>query len=103
LDSGGLPQSYTYVKQFAEFADQRKLAYRIVLLPSLRNLFSNLPAQLHRDDVSFINLLALRDEFSENQFQASKFDSHPSAAVHQRIGESLAAYILKNYWLTIQK
>jgi len=103
LASGGLPESYTDVKQFAVTAAQQKLAYSIVLLPSLKNQFGVLPAQLHQDGVSFVDFSGLRAEFSESQFRASKFDSHPSVAVHRRIGESLVTYILENYIRTARK
>jgi hypothetical protein len=96
LARGGLPESYAYVKQFAETAGQRKLAYRIALLPSLRHRFGNLPAQLHQDGLSLVDLSTLRDEFTKEQFQSSTFDTHPSRAVHHRVGESLASYILEN-------
>ncbi len=97
LAAGGIPESYLYVKQFADTGSQQKIPYIIVLLPSLRSQFGNLPAQLQQDGLSFVNLSFLRGGFSDNQFRASKFDPHPSAAVHKRIGESLAAYLLENH------
>jgi hypothetical protein len=99
LAQGGLPESYAYVTQFAESAEQRKLAYRIVLLPSLVSRFGNLPSQLQQDGVAFVNLSALRDEFTEDRFRSSKFDTHPSTMVHKRVGASLAAYILDAHLL----
>ncbi len=95
LSAGGLPESYTYIKQFAATADQHRIACRIVLLPS-RSRFMNVSAQLKRDNISFIDVAPLRDEFTPERFQASSFDPHPSAQVHRRIGESLAEHILEN-------
>jgi hypothetical protein len=107
LSAGELPESYTYLKEFKETAEQlaaeqRKLSYSIVLLPSLSR-FGKLSSQLQADGVSFVDLSNLRGEFTQDQFQASKFDPHPSAMVHRRIGESLAAYILENNFMTARK
>ena len=103
LAAGGLPQSYACLKQFSSTAEQQKLDYRIVLLPSLRSTFGNLPAQLQQDNISQLDLSALRDQFTKEGFRSSKFDTHPSAAVHKRVGESLAAYILETRLLTSKK
>jgi hypothetical protein len=95
LAAGGLPDSYLYLKEFADYAHGHKLAYTIVLLPSLISPFGKVPFQLTQDGVSFVDLTTIRKEFTENQFRASRFDTHPSAAVHKRIAESLTSYILK--------
>jgi hypothetical protein len=97
LAAGGVPDSYSFVSEFKEIAEQRGLACAVVLLPSLQSEFGNLPARLRRDGASFVDLSTLRTQFTPEQFRASKFDSHPSAAVHRRIGESLAEYVLENY------
>jgi hypothetical protein len=100
LASGGLPESYADVKQFASIAAQQKLAYSIVLLPSLKHQYGILPARLQQDGVSFADFSGLRAEFSESEFKSTRFDSHPSSAVHRRIAESLVAYVLENFLLT---
>jgi hypothetical protein len=97
ITSGEVPDSFTYIREFKEFAEQHKLAYIIVLLPSLRSQFGNVISQLHQDDISFVDLTKIRERFSAEQFQASKFDTHPSAIVHQSIGESLAEYIFEGH------
>jgi len=94
-----VPDAYSYLREFKELAEQQRLSYRIVLLPSLKSRFGNLGVQLQQDDISFVDLTALRDKFSAEQFQASKFDIHPSALVHHSIGEALADYILENHLL----
>jgi tRNA A-37 threonylcarbamoyl transferase component Bud32 len=63
----------------------------------LKSKFGNVVSQLHQDGISFVDLTTLRDRFSAEQFQASKFDTHPSALAHHSIGESLADYILENH------
>lgn len=97
LAAGEVPDSYSFVKEFRKTAEQQNLDYAVVLLPSLQSQFGRLPSQLSLDNLSFIDLSSIRAQFTASQFQASRFDIHPSAAVHRRIGESLAAYILKNY------
>jgi hypothetical protein len=102
LAAGDVPQSYAYLKEFKETAAQRALPYSIVLLPSLASQFGKLASQLRLDDISFVDLSTIRDQFTQDQFQASKFDTHPSAMVHRKIGEALAASILENY-LTMKR
>jgi hypothetical protein len=97
FDAHELPDSYFYVTKFKETAEQQRHAYSLVLLPSRNSDFGNMPSQLHQDGIPFLDLSTLRDQFTQDQFQASKFDVHPSPLVHRRIGEALAAYILDNH------
>lgn len=99
IAAGEVPDSYAYIKEFAQLAEEHKLAYRLVLLPSLISKFGNVNSQLQRDGIAFVDLSGLRDEFSSEQFRASKFDPHPSAMAHRRLGESLADYLLENQLL----
>lgn len=57
--------------------------------------FGRVSRQLYRDNVAFLDLSALRNEFTVQAFKVSRFDGHQSAAVHHRIGEALAEYIQK--------
>jgi hypothetical protein len=97
LAAGQVPDAYEYLQQFAKFAEQSRLPYAIVLLPSLRSQFAAVPARLRQDGLSFIDLSAIRNEFVEDDFRTSRFDTHPSAAVHRRIAASLAPGILLKY------
>jgi hypothetical protein len=99
LEAGELPDSYAHIKEFKELAVQHQRPYSIVLLPSRNSNFGNVPSQLHLDGIPFVDFSFLRDEFTQDQFYASKFDAHPSALVHKRIGASLAAYILENNFM----
>jgi hypothetical protein len=92
--AGALPSSYAYVREFKAAAEERKLAYRIVLLPSLRSRFGSLTERLESDAIAFVDLTSLRDRFTAQQFRASRFDTHPSALVHREIGQSIAENIL---------
>lgn len=95
VSRGEIPETYEYVRQFKKVAEQRGLSYVIVLLPiSQLGAWGSVPAQLRADRITFIDLSHLRNEFTNGQYRASRFDPHPSAAVHHRIGESLADYVL---------
>ena len=96
LSAGAMPSAYSFVKEFKETAENQRLAYAVVLLPSMSD-FVNVPIQLQRDGVSFVDLSTVRAEFSPDRFHASKFDPHPSASVHRRIGEELARHILEKH------
>lgn len=94
LSRGEIPESYRYIQQFKETADQQGLSYVIALLPRMqRNSWGPLPDKLARDRITHIDLSFLGNEFTEEQYMASRFDPHPSPAVHHRIGESLADYV----------
>jgi hypothetical protein len=97
-----VPDSYSFVKEFRQTAEAHKLAYAVVLLPALSSQFGNVPAQLRRDGVTFVDLSTLRAQFTPEQFRASRFDSHPSAMAHRAIGAALAKYILASQALTGQ-
>jgi hypothetical protein len=94
LSRGEIPESYRYIQQFKETADQGGLSYVIALLPRMQgSAWGRMPEQLLRDAVTHIDLSFLGKEFTEEQYVASRFDPHPSAAVHHRIGGSLADYV----------
>ncbi|HYY99252.1 MAG TPA: SGNH/GDSL hydrolase family protein [Pyrinomonadaceae bacterium] len=95
IGRGGVPDSYSFVKAFAEDARQSGVDCRVVLLPSQGAGFGRVVERLRDDGVPFIDLSALAGEFTPEQFRASRFDRHPSALVHRRIGEALADYILE--------
>jgi len=87
------PNSYQYLVQFDKAAKEHRVASLVVLLPSLRGEFGDVPKRLYLDNVTFLDLSALRNEFTHQTFMASRFDRHPSAAVHHRIGEALAEHV----------
>ena len=90
LSRGEIPESYRFVRQFKETAEQHGVSYTIVLLPLLGNSWGPVPDQLARDHITYIDLSFLMKEFTKEEFMASRFDPHPSPAVHRRIGEELA-------------
>ena len=96
IAAGGVPDSYAFVRAFAQDAARGGVDCRVVLLPSLNSGFRPVVEQLKADGVPFIDLSPLSAEFTPEQFRASRFDRHPSAAVHRRIGEALADRILED-------
>lgn len=94
ISQGEIPETYEYVRQFKKMAEERGLSYVIVLLPRARTKdWGPVADQLTRDRIAYIDLSSLKDEFTEEEYRASRFDPHPSAAVHHRIGEALADYV----------
>ena len=94
LKAGEVPPSYAYLNEFRAIAKEHGLPYRLVLLPSLKSRFHNFSSRLRADDLAHVDLEPLRERFSDAEFRASRFDTHPSAAVHRAIGEALAENIL---------
>jgi len=95
LARGKLPDSYTFLQRFKDTATTHSLPYLIVLLPAKREgVWTHVMKHLRGDGLTYVDLSFLRREFTLEQYRASRFDGHPSAAVHRRIGEVLADYIL---------
>ena len=94
LERGESPDSYRYIQQFKETADRLKLPYVIVLIPRMEeNPWGPLPDRLVQDAIAYLDLSGLGKKFTKEQYMASQFDRHASAAVHRRIGASLAEYV----------
>jgi len=91
-----IPSSYKYIVQFKSIAQEKRLFSLVALLPS-SNFSDTVLNELVRDEVEYINLSFIKNEFSQKEFTASKFDRHPSEKVHTRIGLELSKYILSRY------
>jgi hypothetical protein len=88
--------AYSYVKKFRDIAEEHKLPYAIVLLPQLKtDAWGRIPSELASDGIAHVDLSFLGKEFTKEQYWASRFDAHPSPAVHRRIGQELAQDILE--------
>jgi hypothetical protein len=89
-----VPGSYAYIQRFREVAEQRGLAYIIVLLPLTGvKTWDVMAGQLSRDGIRYLDLSPVGGEFTLEEYRSSRYDYHPSPAVHRRIGEELAEYI----------
>jgi hypothetical protein len=93
LTQGKVPESYKYIRQFKNEAEQGGLSHTVVLLPY--SLWGFVPYQLTRDGIQYVDLSFVRNEFTDADYMATRFDPHPSAAVHRRIAEELAEYFLR--------
>lgn len=89
-----IPESYKYFKDFIDVAHEHNVEALVVLLPTSVDSFGEVPNQLHQDHIRHVDLSDIRQEFTMQQYKASKFDNHASFLVHRRIGERLAEYLL---------
>jgi hypothetical protein len=94
-----LPAGFSYVRQFAATAQEHGIEYLIVLLPTAPDkTYGQVKEQLIAENLAYLDLTAIRQEFTREDYMASRFDRHPSAAVHRRIGEELVnAILIKPY------
>jgi lysophospholipase L1-like esterase len=93
LEQGKIPESYRYVQRFKAIAEEYRIPYLVVLLPKTKGPWGPFSSRLNQDGVTCLDLSPLGREFTREEFVASKFDSHPSAAVHHRIGKALADWV----------
>jgi hypothetical protein len=56
--------------------------------------FGTVGAALAREEWPIVDLSDLKDVFTREAFDAGPYDPHPSAAVHRRIADGLAPFIL---------
>ena len=52
---------------------------------------------MNDDKINYYDTSFLTPLFTVKQYHASTYDWHPSALVHQKIGEMLSEYILNNF------
>ncbi len=96
-----IPASYKYVLEFKKFAVDNNLNFLVVLLPSLQRDFNQeIIKQLRADNVNFLDLQYVKNEFEPEEYKSFVWDSHPSEAVHKRLGEELGKYFTRQYALT---
>jgi hypothetical protein len=94
VSRGEIPESYRYIQRFKETTEQHGLASMLLLLPRMEEKpWGSLPDRLTQDAITSLDLSSLSEEFTREEYMASRFDPHASPAVHRRIGESLAAYV----------
>ncbi len=93
-DRSVLPSSYAYVQRMNEVANKRGLKLGVVLLGTFMDSdFGVIRSKLVEDGILFLDLSRLPDQFSPEEFNASKFDGHPSALVHEKIAGHLSGWI----------
>ncbi|MDX1523730.1 MAG: SGNH/GDSL hydrolase family protein [Anaerolineae bacterium] len=95
-----IPDSYRYVLDFKAVAEKHRIPYLVVTIPSLSRVRfrdMGLEERFQVDGVRYFDLSPIRDEFTPAEFRVSQFDSHPSAAVHQRMAADLSQHILETF------
>jgi hypothetical protein len=88
-------ESYAYIRRFANLAVRQGIRPLVVLLPGRApDVWGAMPARLAGDGVAHLDLSSLALDLPHAEFVAGRFDPHPSATVHRRIGLALAAHLL---------
>lgn len=93
-----IDQSYRHLKEFKMIASQYGSDCFFVLLPSYgSDDLSKIAERLDRDGLQYLNLSTIWRNYSLDAFSVGKRDSHPSAAVHKEIANSISCYIKTNF------
>jgi hypothetical protein len=102
--NGKLPplvsSSYKYIVEFKKLSQEHNYSYIVVTLPSAGSngsQFSEILKSMKHDKINSYDTSFITPLFTVKQYHASPYDFHPSALVHQKIGEMLSAYILDNF------
>jgi hypothetical protein len=91
------PESYQYILKFQQTARQLQIPYLLLLLPPINHTYqSDFKNKLKQDHIHLLDLTALIDDLSPEQYRTSKFDGHPSPMVHRKIAEKTAQYLLNS-------
>jgi hypothetical protein len=91
--------SYKYIKEFKEIAEENEYSFLIVTLPSAEakgTQFTALINNLKNEQINYYDTSFITPLFAVKEYQASAHDWHPSALVHKKIGEMLSDYIANN-------
>lgn len=92
--------SYKYINEFQELSYNFGYNYLVLTLPSAEGNgaeFIQVTKNMARDQINYYNISFLTPQFTYNEFHASKYDWHPSALVHKKIGTMLSEYILNHF------
>ena len=95
-----IAESYRHVTDFKQLANEYGYQYLVVTLPTFGGdgrQFREIIQNFRRDKIDYYDVSTLAPAFTVKEYQASRYDFHPSALVHRRIGESLSEYLMENY------
>jgi hypothetical protein len=91
--------SYNYLKEFKETAEEYGYSYLVLILPSAEGNgkeFNGIIKKMGHDKINYFNTSYITPQFTYDEFHASKYDWHPSALVNNQIAEMLIQYLLHN-------
>ena len=92
----GVPASFSYVDDLRATCAERGFACGLVLFSTKTDDgFGPVDGRLRARGWPVLDLTRLKDDFSTEAFDAGPYDPHPSAAVHARIAERLAPWIVE--------
>jgi lysophospholipase L1-like esterase len=104
LMQGKMPEwiakSFKYIIDFKKIATADGYQYLVLTIPSLGgdgSQFRGVIKAFKRDKIAYFDVSPLSLDFTERQFRASRYDFHPSAAVHRQISDKLSRFIMENY------
>jgi hypothetical protein len=92
--------SYKYIREFKETAERHGYSYLVVTLPSVKgnvDQFIEIIKNMENDKINYYDTSCITPLFTVKEYHASTYDWHPSSLVHQKIGEMLSGYVLKNF------
>jgi hypothetical protein len=95
-----IKNSYKYIREFKETAEEHGYSYLIVTLPSVKSngsQFTEILKNMKNDQINYYDTSFIASLYTVKEYHASTYDWHPSALVHQKIGEMLSRYVLKNF------
>ncbi|MFZ5448777.1 MAG: SGNH/GDSL hydrolase family protein [Thermodesulfobacteriota bacterium] len=92
--------SYKYINEFKELSERLGYDYLVLTLPSAEGnglQFSGIIKMMTNDKINYYDVSFLTPQYTYKEFHASKYDWHPSALVHNRIGTMLSKYIFDHF------
>jgi len=92
--------SYKYIGEFKELAQECGYSHLVLTLPAAEgngSEFIQVTKNMTHDQINYHNVSFITPQFSYDEFHASKYDWHPSALVHKKIGIMLSEYILNHF------
>ncbi|MGA9754299.1 MAG: hypothetical protein WBV23_04070 [Desulfobaccales bacterium] len=92
--------SYKYIREVKSIAQEYGYSYLVLTLPSGESpgsKYIGLINNLINDSINYFDTSTITPLFTVKEYHASKYDWHPSALVHQKIGEMLSQQVLNNF------
>lgn len=84
---------FAEIDQFSDYATERKILFRVILFPRLRDLEGSQPylslvgQHLESQGIPNLNLSAAIAAYPENDRVVSRYDDHPSPLIHKVVAQ----------------